>query len=388
MLKKEKIRRLNSMNETKAKLREGWTQVCLGEIANVKNGKSNTQDAVSDGKYLFFDRSALVKRSSKFLFDTEAIILPGEGAEFIPKYFKGKFDLHQRAYSIVPNEKVDGVYLYYFLFAKRNLFIKKSVGSTVKSLRLPMIQAIPVLLPSLAEQKKIAEILSKVDEDIEKTDEVIKKTEKLKTGLLSEFFNFEVRHKKDDKVKLRDMTKSIQYGYTASAKTADTGVRYLRITDISGGKVKWEEVPFCQISNEKEIEKYKLKDGDIVFARTGASTGGSFLVSKPPLGVFASYLIRVQPSDNLNPKYLHYFFQSKNYWQQINSGISGSAQGGFNATKLANLKMVLLPLAEQNKISDSLSRVDKKIDIHEKIKSKLEILKKGLMRDLLSADKI
>jgi restriction endonuclease S subunit len=163
-----------------------FEEIKLGNIADIKNGKSNTQDAVSDGEYLFFDRSALVKKSSKFLFDTEAIILPGEGAEFIPKYYKGKFDLHQRAYSIIPNIKVDGVYLYYFLFAKRNLFIKKSVGSTVKSLRLPMIQSIPVLLPPLVEQKRIAEILSKVDKKIDSYKKIKSKLGILKKGLMQD----------------------------------------------------------------------------------------------------------------------------------------------------------------------------------------------------------
>ncbi|MFH1192607.1 MAG: restriction endonuclease subunit S [bacterium] len=70
-------------------------------------------------------------------------------------------------------------YLYQFLFANRHIFAQNAVGSTVKSLRLPIIQKVYVNIPPLSEQKKIAEILSAVDEEIEKVDKIILKTEKL-----------------------------------------------------------------------------------------------------------------------------------------------------------------------------------------------------------------
>ncbi|MFA6896913.1 MAG: restriction endonuclease subunit S [Patescibacteria group bacterium] len=173
-----------------------WTKVRLGEVAFVTNGKTNTQDAVIDGEYPLFDRSVLIKRSNKYLFDKEVIILPGEGADFIPKYFKGKFDLHQRAYAIfAKDDKIYLPYLYQYLFFNRYIFAQKAVGSTVKSLRLPIVQNIQVNVPPISEQKKIAEILACVDKDIEKTDEIIKNTQKLKNGLMQDLLSGEVRVK-------------------------------------------------------------------------------------------------------------------------------------------------------------------------------------------------
>ena len=78
-------------------------------------------------------------------------------------------------------------------------------------------------------------------------------------------------------VRLRDVAESIQYGHTASAKDSSSGPRFLRITDIQNGIVDWPAVPSCDIPT-KDIAKYRLLPGDLVFARTGATTGKSFLI--------------------------------------------------------------------------------------------------------------
>ena len=81
-------------------MKSGWRERPLGELCTIQSGSSNTQDAVSDGAYAFFDRSKTPKRSNRYLFDCEALIIAGEGAEFKPKKYQGKFDLHQRAYAV------------------------------------------------------------------------------------------------------------------------------------------------------------------------------------------------------------------------------------------------------------------------------------------------
>ena len=89
--------------------------------------------------------------------------------------------------------------------------------------------------------------------------------------------------------RLGNITEKNQYGYTA--KSSNQGeVKYLRITDIQDNKVVWNDVPYCEIK-EDEFEKFKLKKDDIVIARTGATTGKSFLIKEiNHKSVFASYL--------------------------------------------------------------------------------------------------
>ena len=79
---------------------KNWESKKLGEVCEIRTGNANTEDAVENGVYAFFDRSKIIKRSSTYLFDCESIIIAGEGATFLPKFYSGKFNLHQRAYAI------------------------------------------------------------------------------------------------------------------------------------------------------------------------------------------------------------------------------------------------------------------------------------------------
>ena len=143
---------------------------------------------------------------------------------------------------------------------------------------------------------------------------------------------------------------SIDYGYTAKASFEEIGPKFLRITDLQNGSVDWSEVPSCEIS-DGDLSKHKLLDQDIVFARTGATTGKSYLVSEPPAAIAASYLIRLRlNAPKISAKYVSLYFQTDEYWSLISAGISGSAQGGFNASKLADVSLPVPPLAEQKRI--------------------------------------
>ncbi|MEX1215241.1 restriction endonuclease subunit S [Saccharospirillum sp.] len=152
------------------------------------------------------------------------------------------------------------------------------------------------------------------------------------------------------KIEMLGNMSNISYGYTAKASPEDVGPKFLRITDIQNGYVNWEKVPTCPI-NSRDLDKHRLQTGDLVFARTGATTGKSYLISDPPEAVAASYLIRMRiRKDGVDPAFLALFFQTKEYWRTVAEGTSGSAQGGFNASKLAELQLPLPPIPEQKRI--------------------------------------
>ena len=183
-------------------------------------------------------------------------------------------------------------------------------------------------------------------------------------------------------VPLKDVAEKPQYGLTAkSAKSGDT--KFLRITDITDQGVNWATVPFCS-APKKKIDTCRLKSGDIVFARIGATTGKSYMINDPPDAVFASYLIRVRVGNDLEPGFLIHFFQSRGYWQQVDANKHANLKKGVNGSVLSELLLPLPPLPEQKKIAYILSTVQRAIEAQERIIQTTTELKKALMHKLFT----
>ncbi|WP_031586445.1 restriction endonuclease subunit S [Selenomonas bovis] len=176
-----------------------------------------------------------------------------------------------------------------------------------------------------------------------------------------------------------------QYGYTEKSSFDVQGPYYLRITDIQEESVDWKNVPKCLI-DKTNYEKYKLKNNDIVVARTGATTGKSYMICGDIDAVFASYLIRVQVTDKrLSPRFLYLFFQSPDYWSQIAELSIGIAQPGVNARKIRSLKIRIPTIDEQQRIVARIESLFAKLDAaREKVQSVLdshETRKAALLHD-------
>ena len=154
---------------------------------------------------------------------------------------------------------------------------------------------------------------------------------------------------------VNDISKSIIYGVSESAKS-EGKYKLLRITDIQNNKVDWETVPFTDFDDDK-VASYILYDGDIVFARTGATVGKSYLIKElNQKAIYASYLIRVQTSDLILPEYVKLFFESGHYWEQIELSSVGIGQPNVNGTILGRLNIPLPPFAEQKRIVIEIER--------------------------------
>lgn len=139
----------------------GWKVEKLGNVANISTGKCNREDAEDDGTYPLFDRSQEIKLSNDWIKDCEAIIVPGEGTSFIPRYFVGKFNLHQRCYCVEPKTDKTGKFLFYTLMLNRIYFLSVATGATVPSLRYNNFAKMKFVMPELDVCQKFDDYVTK-----------------------------------------------------------------------------------------------------------------------------------------------------------------------------------------------------------------------------------
>jgi type I restriction enzyme S subunit len=273
----------------------------------------------------------------------------------IPEGFRGC--LGRRVALVRPDlSKVDSRFLlYYFLSFGWRRVVEGTVinGATVDRIPLEKFPDLPVRLPGLNVQRAIADVLSTYDDLIANNWRRIGLLEQSARLLFTEWF-MRLRypgHEHDKitngvptgwrKAKLRDLCESVDYGYTASAERDDVGPRFLRITDIVGQHINWDEVPYCLIDEQKR-KKFELHEGDIVIARTGATVGYAKRINKQnPDAVFASYLVRLKPKSKVLGAMMSVFVESDDYKRYVTANVGGSAQPNANAQVLSNATLLV-----------------------------------------------
>ena len=170
-----------------------------------------------------------------------------------------------------------------------------------------------------------------------------------------------------------------KYGIPAPAIAYSNGkIRYLRISDISeeGTLVNTDK----KSVESDDIEQYILEENDIVFARTGNSTGRAYLYDKRDgVMAYAGFLIKYQLDEHkVNPIYLRYFTLSTFYKQWVANLSVGSTRGNISAQTFADCPIVLPPRHQQDVLVETLSNIDAKIKLNRQINDNLEAMAKQL----------
>jgi type I restriction enzyme S subunit len=175
------------------------------------------------------------------------------------------------------------------------------------------------------------------------------------------------------------------YGINAPAVSfSDKLPRYIRITDISEHG-RFSPAPGVSVKAPSPDQFY-LHEGDVVFARTGASVGKSYLYdTRDGQLVFAGFLIRVRPNPEvLIPAFLAGYANTAAYWNWVRLMSMRSGQPGINANEYAQLPLALPSVPEQTAIAEVLSDLDAELAAFEQRRDKTRALKQGMMQELLT----
>jgi type I restriction enzyme, S subunit len=290
----------------------------------------------------------------------------------IPVGFRGC--LGRRTALIRPNPaKVDTRFLFYYFFSgewRSTIAQNMLTGSTVDRIPLTKFPEFRVVLPSLAVQRRIADVLAAYDDLIENNTRRIAILEEMARAIYREWFvdfRFPGHERVEmvesvlgpvpagwEVVKLSELVRT-QYGYTESARDEPVGPKYLRGTDINKRSyIDWSGVPFCPIHSNL-IERYRLKVGDILVIRM-ADPGKVGIVEKVLDAVFASYLIRLEiASDLLSPYYLFYFLSSERYQDYVTGASTGTTRKSASAGVVTDVKIIIPPVDLRERFEQQVS---------------------------------
>jgi len=384
-----------------------WKVVRLGDVVYVYDKQriplSEEQRQKMKGQYPYCGANGIIDYINHYIFEGEYILLAEDGGywgafENSAYIMNGKFWVNNHAHILKAIKNVsDNWFLMYVLnYMDISIFIS---GTTRGKLNQGVMKNIPIPLPPLDEQEKIAKVLGTIQRAIEQQDKIIEAAKNLKKSLMQKLFTEGIGHTEFKETEIGTIPASwevvklgdlgiFQYGFTTSAIEEKTGVKFLRITDIKEeGNIIWENVPYCELS-ENELEKYRLAEGDILFARIGATTGKTCIIESPPLSTFGSYLIRLQIKEKsmFSPKFIYYFTNTDNYWSWINANKEGKLKKGISASFLKTLPIPIPQLHEQQKIARILGTLDKKMEVEKKRKAAFSELFKTMLHKLMTGE--
>ena len=262
-----------------------------------------------------------------------------------------------------PNtDLVDGKYLFYALYAKYQFhetdrLYNKTTG--IQNLQLGRYLDLLIPVPKLMEQRNIREQLDILHDAIAKRREILKKIDDLVKSQFIEMFGDPAKNDKGWKqTTLKEVAKGkLSYGSGASAVEYDGETRYIRITDITDNGELSEDRKSPSVVDEK----YLLHDGDILFARSGATVGKTFLYrSTDGRGIYAGYLIRIIPNqDMVLPQYVFNYTKTDYYASFVRDCQRAVAQPNINAQEYGNLMICVPPIELQEQFTRFVEQTDK-----------------------------
>ena len=164
------------------------------------------------------------------------------------------------------------------------------------------------------------------------------------------------------------MVKKFDYGLNAPSKKFDGINQYLRITDIDDQTRKYQKTDLVSPDTNLDIaDDYKLFEGDILFARTGASVGKSFIYNENDgLTYFAGYLIRAKIIDDFVPEFFFEQTLSDRYKKFVSTTSQRSGQPGINAKEYGSFPVWITSVEEQKVISTFFEKIDSLITLHQR----------------------
>ncbi len=339
----------------------------LGDYVKIKTGKLDANASSEYGEYPFFTCSIEPLKISSYSYDCECCLVAGNG-DLNVKYYNGKFDAYQRTYIIesLDKEKLDVMYLYFFLSSYIEVLRKQSIGGVIKYIKLGNLTDALIPIPELSKQKEICQNLIKAKKILSSNENLLSKYDTLIKSRFIEMFGDPVDNPNKWEIKkLKSLTTKIGSGATPKGgreSYISEGISLVRSMNVYKGFFEYEGLAHITEAQAKELDNVTLQENDVLLNITGASVARCCILPKDVLPARVNQHVSIlRTTEKLNPVYLSNLLISDTE-QRVLLGIGGAGgatREAITKTELESLDIPVPPIELQQQFAAFVQQIDK-----------------------------
>lgn len=330
-----------------------------GNVPWIKTGDLKVKELTEVNDYI---TELGLNNSSAKLFPINTVLVAMYGATIgACSIMKIEASTNQACAALLPADKVNHEYLYYYLKSIKQKLINQGVGGGQPNISATILKNTDIWLPAYNTQLHIANILSKAESLIVQRKESIRLLDEYLKSVFLEMFGVPANNKrKFSQGTIREIVSEVKYG-TSKSSSKSGQYPYLRMNNITtDGYMDFSDLKYIDIE-ESEKEKYVVKKGDLLFNRTNSKelVGKTGVFSESDEMVIAGYLIRVRTNEKANPWYLWGYLNSlhgKKTLFGMCKAIVGMAN--INAQELQNIKVLIPPISLQTQFAQIVEKTE------------------------------
>jgi len=379
-------------------MKPNWPTKKLGEICEIRTGKKDVDEGNPSGKYPFFSCSREMNYSDTYSFDTEAILVVGNGDVGNTTIYKGKFEAYQRTY-VLDKFQENIKYIYYYLLGNlKGILVRSKSGSTMPYIRKGDLEKFNILVPESKNiQQKIVYVLDSIQDAIRTQEKIIEKTKELNKSMMADLFKYGGpsfrKGRKLKKTEIGEIPENWEVvtikniGEVVTGTTPSTLVKdywngdipFVTPTDITKKYVENTE----RYISQKGLQKARLLPKDSILVTCIASIGKISITPKPCIS--NQQINAIICKENIDNEYIYYVMNHMSDRLKMWAGQTTSP-----IVKKSLFEKFILPLPkdknEQREIAEILQTIDQKIEIEQKKKALYEELFRTMLNKLMTGE--
>lgn len=352
---------------TLIKDKQGWSTVKLSEVVEFLDHlrKPVTKSDRKEGSYPYYGANGQQGRIDGYIFDEPLVLLAEDGGNFgsrqkpVAYKIEGKTWVNNHAHVLRPKQMIDVNYLHRVLsFYDVMSYVN---GATRLKLTKGNASRMPMLLPPLPIQKKIAAILERADQTHRKCQQALLLTDQFLQAAFLKMFGDPVKNPKEWEVrKFGDFIDFVTSGSRGWAKYySDSGAKFIRVQNLTNHKLNLNDMAFVKPPASLEAERTRVQTNDVLISITGV-VGLSAVVPQDISEAYVSqHVALTRLKDNLNPMFASFFISNRLGGQlQFKKFQYGQTKPGLNLNQIRDIRIFIPSLAEQEKFAAIVERVE------------------------------